>query len=117
MSGLRIYHPEVRSAVVVIPVPPKGAQGTAKEVQIVVDDTGHSLVSEGVWAEIDLALQAGNNAGFIIINEVPDPPALLVGGEADFGRQTVRVEADALRTIAPAGVNVQVVEHGLPPSV
>ena len=117
MPGLRIYHPSVRSAVVLVPVPPKGEGGSAKEVQIVVDSEGHALVSEGVWEEIDLALSAGNDAGFIILNEVPDPPALIVGGEADFGRQTLRVEQDALREIAPAGVNVQVVEHGLPPSV
>lgn len=116
MPGLRIYHPEVRSTVVLVPLPPKTAQGSAKEVQIVVDDSGHALVSEGVWEELVLAKNAGNNAGFIIINEVADPPPLVLGSGPDFGRPTVRVEQDALREIAPAGVHVRVVE-GRPPSV
>lgn len=113
MSGLRIYHPTVRSGIVQVPVPPKTEFGTSKLVNVIVDDTGHAMVSEGVWSELELAASNGQQHGFLIMNEVPDPPALVVGGDPDFGRNTYLVEQEALREIAPAGVTTHVVDSGL----
>ncbi len=118
MPGFRIHHPTLRNSVLLVPVPPKTRRGTAKNVQIVLADEGNTIVSEGVWSELQYALAAGHEHSFVILNEVPDPPALAVGFSSapDRGRSTYQLEQDALREIAPAGVHTRVVESGLIPS-
>lgn len=113
MPGLRIKHPTLTSGILQIPIPAKTDQGTDKSVQLVLDDEGCVLVSQGVWDEImEGAENQGLPTGLLILNEVPDPPELVVGGNhPEMGRPTYTLEREALRQIAPAAVVARTVEH------
>lgn len=108
-GGLRIYHPTVRGAVLLIPVPKKRPEGSDKDVQIVVDADGYALVSEGVWNSLIRARTFGALHDFIVVGVVDDPPGLRLGDGVESHRRTYRQEQAALREIAPAGVATRVV--------
>lgn len=111
MSGLRIHHPTLRNAVLRVPVPAKSARGAAKDIHVTIDPDGYSLVSEGVWNELQRAKAHGADHAFLIVNEVPDPPTLRIGDGVENHRRTYRQEHDALRELAPVGLAARVVEH------
>lgn len=116
MPGLRVKHPnpELANSILRIPCPAKAPGGAAKYIQLVFDDEGCSLISEGVWAELTWAAQVqGMDIGLLVLNEVENPPELLLGGSVppEVGRATYHLEQDALRQVAPAGVIARTVEH------
>lgn len=115
-GGLRIYHPTLRDAVLLVPSKKKRPQGTDKDLQVVVDSCGYALVSEGVWESLERARRHGQAHEFLIVNTVEAPPAMRVGDGPDFRRRTFRQEQTALREIAPAGVATRIVPHQ-PPNI
>lgn len=82
MSGLRIHHPVERNVILLIPIPAKTPEfgGTPKDIRIHLDENGDSIISEGVWGELQRAALSGLwTNDFVILNEVPDPPTIVAG--------------------------------------
>jgi hypothetical protein len=107
-GGLRLYHPTLRDAVLLVPVPKKRPEGRDKDIQLVVDPDGYVLVSEAVWDSLTRGRKAGSLHEFIVVNTVETPPTQTCGFIADTHRRTYRQEQAALRELAPAGVTTRI---------
>lgn len=104
MPGIRIRHtdPIVRGCILVV-------EGGRKPFHIHVDGTGHSVVSTGVWADLELARSQGVEHGFTWEHEVKHPPNLLVGlGTDPEYKPTKQLIERAMRDIAPRGTTVTI---------
>lgn len=78
MPGLRIHHPEIRNATLMIHHKGDVAKRRApKDYEIKVDAHGDALVSETVWRRLQEAY-ADTPHGFYVLNEVKSPPAQVV---------------------------------------
>ena len=124
-KGLRIHHPTERDVVLLVPVPAKTPElgGTPKDIRIHLDENGDSIVSDGVWAELQRAKLSGlSNHEFVILNEVPDPPTIMAGfidphqrvkrtkKMNSNGNHDVDIQAIAQK-FAPKGVNVRITNN------
>lgn len=125
MPGIRIHHPTLRGCTLLVPHPGDPRTGRKpKDYHIHLDENGDALVSETVWRRLQEAQASGLSAhGFIVLNEVPDPPTLVMSAEQPgVKRRTFRVEHDGkarevvdddLRAVtqrfAPKGVTPRIV--------
>ena len=75
MSGLRIHHPTMANCTLLIRHP-GGPDRTAKDYPVHLDADGYSIVSDRVWQR----LQEASPGEFLLVNEVKDPPTLVIGG-------------------------------------
>lgn len=116
MPGVRIHHPTERNCVLLVPHPGeiKGLIRTrnkgrkAKDYRITLDSDGNAIVSETVWNRLQ---EAGAN--FLVLNEVTEPPALIVGlQEGTVETLAVKKEINkAIQDIAPPGVTTYIARH------
>ena len=75
MAGLRLYHPEHRTKLLLIPHPGNRRTGRLpKDYYIRLDETGHVIVSEKVWSRLQECHAAGFRHGLSLVNVVEDPP-------------------------------------------
>lgn len=81
MSGLRIHHTSVTDATLIVRHP-GGGKGNPnrkpKDYYVHLDSNGDTIVSETVWQRLQQAFR-GQTLPFVVLNEVPDPPDLIVG--------------------------------------
>ena len=112
-GGLRLYHPTLRNAVLVVPVEKTNPRGADKERRFVIDENGYCLVSEGRWNQLERSRAAGHDHGFVIVNVVENPPAQGLNfadpPPVESHRRTYRLQQQALTELAPAGVAATVV--------
>jgi hypothetical protein len=79
MAGIRIHHPTLADCTLIVRHP-GGGQRKAKDYHIHLDSEGDTIVSETVWQRLQEAKGSGQSPhAFIVLNEVPDPPDLVVG--------------------------------------
>lgn len=87
MAGIRIHHTNLKDCTLVVRHPgggrpsgaPAGAVRRPKDYHIHLDANGDSIVSETVWLRLQEAQRGGSPHQFVVLNEVPDPPDLIVG--------------------------------------
>lgn len=80
-----------------------------KDYFVHLDGEGTSIVSETVWANLeDARIIHGVQHGLVAVNVVASPPPLSVDMDPPELRKTVRVEKEAIRSIAPTGVRATV---------
>ena len=112
MAGVRIHHPTLRSCTLLLWEPehkdPRSQGGVrkAKKRPLLIDENGDSIVSETVWQRLQQAYAQGRIAAepFIVLNEIPDPPKLVVSNRSATQHAGPTFEAkigDAIRQIAP----------------
>jgi len=116
MPGLRIHHPTATNCTLLVSHPGeiksflrnKNKGRLPKDYHIRLDNDGNCIVSETVWLRLK---EAGAN--FIILNEVADPPAQLVGmNDSSVYTPAMKREInEALVDIAPPGVKSYVSEY------
>lgn len=86
-------------------VPHPGDRSTGrrpKDYHLELDHEGDVIVSQTVWARLEQARQSGLSPHrFLVMNEVLDPPGLVVGGPPGPALRMFRQEHDALREICP----------------
>lgn len=119
MAGIRIHHPQLSSCILLVSHPGDPRTGRrAKDYPIHLDSEGDSIVSETVWRRLREADAAGQRHGFIVLNEVPDPPTLMIhqAGPVERRRE-LRLDGDrvvdpdlvrAAQVFAPAGIRPRI---------
>lgn len=124
-KGLRIHHPTERSVILLVPIPAKHPElgGTPKDIRIHLDENGDSIVSEGVWKELERSKLSGlSDNNFVILNEVPDPPTIVTGFRTTTAemKRTMKETRDGIRDsdlqavaqkFAPKGVKVRITSN------
>ncbi len=85
MPGVRIHHPTLRNAILIVPHPGDPTTGRLpKDYHIRIDTHGDAIVSETVWGRLQQAKQSNlSGHDFLVTGEVKDPPALILGGRPD----------------------------------
>jgi hypothetical protein len=64
-------------------------------IHIHLDEYGDSIVSEGVWAQLEEVKNLGLcDHGMFILNEVWDPPTLVIGQNHHDERRTLKYNED-----------------------
>ena len=118
MSGLRIHHPTVRDAVLVVTHPgDPSIDMKPKDLYVHLDSEGNSIVSAGVWERLQEATRMAA-VPIMILNEVPDPPTLRIGEVPAPERRTVRQYHDGQVADANlAAVAQQFAPHGIHPRI
>lgn len=81
-TGLRIHHPTLTNGTLKVPGR-TGPDGRQKIYWVRIDSEGDCIVSETVWERLQQAEAAGAQHGFIVLNEVENPPAQTINGEND----------------------------------
>lgn len=110
MAGIRIHHPTLREASLLVPHPGDAATGRkGKDYVLRLDSEGNVIVSETVWTRLQEAQAAGANHGFIVLNEVADPPTINVtqgGAVTDplLTQPTYEQVGDIAAEFAPPGM-------------
>lgn len=123
MAGLRIHHTTLKDCTLVVRHPggprPGGGQRRPKDYHIHLDSNGDTIVSETVW----LRLQEANKGQtkkheFVVLNEVPDPPDIVVGDTSAGIRRTFRQDEtgeirdaeiqSVAQSFAPRGVKARI---------
>jgi len=102
MPGLRIRHtdPRVRSCIAMIPAP-------RKNLHVPVDGEGYADVSFGVWEDLELSRRLGVPHGFEKVDVNENPPDLIIGTRV-MTKQALRIEAEAIQSIAPRNTTVTI---------
>jgi hypothetical protein len=91
--GLRIHHPIEKNVILIVPRPP-GLNGKPADMPIHLDENGDSIVSYDIWKRLQEAQQMGLAVNeFVVLNEVLDPPTLVVGGNANIPTKRVARKA------------------------
>lgn len=111
MAGIRIHHPTLRNCKLLVKHPGNPLTGRkAKDYHITIDAEGDTIVSETVWMRLQEAKKEGFDGEFIVLNEVPDPPTLVLSNRSQAEQlRTFRIDEDrVLREIAPPGVTPRV---------
>lgn len=119
MSGLRIHHPTVRDAVLVVPHPGNPSIGMRpKDVLIHLDGEGNSIVSAGVWEQLQQA-RAGMPTLFMVLNEVQNPPTLRIesDGKVPLRRRVFRQHHDTVTDDELVAVAQQFAPRGVTPRI
>jgi len=117
MPGIRIHHPDpvTWGRTILIPHPGDPTSGRkSKDYVLRLDPDGNIIVSETVWQRLQEARDSGLSPHqFIVLNEVPDPPAQHVGRGPDphIYRRAMRQVGAALQEIAPPGIQPRIVER------
>lgn len=117
MAGVRIHHPELTNCTLLVPHP--GGNGRrAKDYHIHLDSNGDSIVSETIWQRLQEAKASGlSGHSFVVLNEVPDPPRLVVGDPDAHKTRTFRQAGDGVneadlqsiaQSFAPKGVTPRI---------
>ena len=106
MPGVRIHHPTMSSCTLLIPHPGDPSTGRSpKDYHLRLDGDGNCIVSETVWLRLVEARTSGLSPhDFLVLNEVPDPPAQTLGDVPGDIRRTYRQVRDALAEVTPPGV-------------
>jgi hypothetical protein len=125
MAGVRIHHPTERDCTLLIPHPGDPRTGRRpKDYYIHVDADGDAIVSDTVWRRLVEARGSGLSPhGFIALNEVVDPPALMLSQDRPGPqKRTLRQAPDGrivdqqLHTIAqqfaPRGITPRITRNG-----
>lgn len=90
MPGVRIHHREKRDCVVQIPHMGRPTAHGPKLYNVALDSNGEAIVSPTVWARLQEALGLlGNPSVFLVLDEVKEPPALVVGDVHGRARQVL----------------------------
>jgi hypothetical protein len=116
MPGLRIHHPTERNCTLLVHHPgeiksfmkTRNKGRGPKDYHIRLDNDGNCIVSTVVWERLQ---EAGAN--FIVLNEVADPPAQILGmNDSSVEIPAVKREINkAIVDISPPGMRVYVTEH------
>jgi hypothetical protein len=121
MSGIRIHHISERGCVLVVPHPGFSVDNSSdsagsrrpKDYYVHLNQEGDAIVSERVWQRLQ---EAGAGRVFVVLNEVANPPTLLVGGPPTETRAVRFDTNEELRAVAqqfaPPGVRMNVKEAG-----
>jgi hypothetical protein len=116
MSGLRIYHPELRDCILIVSHPGDDRTGRKpKDYQIRIDGEGHAFVSETVWMRLQQARDSGLSIHrFIVLNEILSPPTQRIGvndeGVEQERRRIYKQYQDIAQEFAPNGVVPRITE-------
>lgn len=79
-TGLRLRHPTITDATVIVPHPGGGAIARLpKDFHIRVDSEGYTIVSATVYEGLKECAGFGFVHGFVFVNEIDNPPAQGVG--------------------------------------
>lgn len=109
MPGIRIHHPTLRSCTFLMwddahIDPVTGDHVPVKCRPLLIDQDGNTIVSQKVWRRlVESGKTRGVNNEFIFVNEVRDPPRLLVSNRLP-GKPVPTFEQEvrkALRQIVP----------------
>jgi hypothetical protein len=117
VPGVRIFHPSLRGAKLLVHHPGDPRVGRLpKDYHIVIDSEGYAIVSDTVWERLQQAKAHGFDGQFIVMNEVLDPPEQRVGFVEGVEVPTYQVERlsqeeQALRELAPQGVQPRVIRR------
>lgn len=112
MSGIRIHHVSERNCRLLIHHPGEIRQGLFKVINkgrkpkdypINLDNGGNAIVSETVWMRLQ---EAGAAKHFIVLNEVPNPPTLVMGmRDGEYEEPAIKRQLhDAVADIMPPSV-------------
>lgn len=103
MPGVRIHHREKHDCIVQIPRPAQLAGNPAVAPNnIRLDINGDAIVSEGVLAELREAFRLlAMPSVFLILDEVKEPPTLIVGGAPGRPKRVYRMTDGELREQPP----------------
>ena len=104
MLGLRIAHvdPVVKGCIYRV-------LGGRKPLHIHVAGDGTSVVSVGVWADLELARRNTGVTEFELVNTTKHPPHLLIGmGTDPVEKPAKQLIERAMRDIAPIGTTVTI---------
>lgn len=108
MPGLRIHHPTARSVILLVPHPGDPKTGRRpKDYHIHLDAHGDAIVSTTVWGRLVEAEASGLSPhGFIVLNEVADPPTLVMSaaGRAELRPAHVQGSDGAVHDVAMQAV-------------
>lgn len=116
MAGVRIHHPTLTNAVLIVPHPGDPATGRRpKDYHVRLDSDGNAIVSETVWDRLEQARASGlSEHAFIVLGEVKNPPDLIVGGEPERVPALLQ-EGDIVREIIgdlPPGTYIKISDGG-----
>lgn len=123
MAGIRIHHTSLKDCTLIVQHP--GGKGRkAKDYHVHLDSNGDTIVSEAVWQRLQQATRGKKSEhSFVVLNEVPDPPDLLVGNSsAGHVERTFREDGDGeireadiqaiAQSFAPRGVKPRITSPG-----
>lgn len=118
MSGVRIHHPMLRSCVLLVPHPGSDLR-SPKEYHIHLDADGNSIVSSTVWSRLMEARSLGLSPHeFVVMNEVPAPPTLLVSKKTGVAVSRVyRQRPDGISTTGLMEIAQQFAPKGITPRI
>ena len=118
MPGIRIHHPDptVWGTTLLIPHPGDSRTGRKpKDYHLRLNAQGDVIVSETIWNRLQEARQTGLTPhNFIVLNEVPDPPAQGLDFNPNKPPEPERYWkqiGEILREIAPPGVQPRVIRR------
>jgi hypothetical protein len=113
VPGVRIHHPTLTSCTLLVPHPGDPSTGRQpKDYHLRLDGHGDAIVSETVWRRLVEARTSGLSAhDFLVLNEVPDPPAQSVGDVQAEIRRTYRQVNSALAEVTPPGARANISRH------
>lgn len=119
MGGLRIHHPDLRACVLLVPHPGDPVTGRRpKDYHITLDADGDCIVSETVWRRLEEARGSGLSPHqFMVLNEVPDPPKIIVGGAPAERVRTFRQQPNGVSDAALLSIAQQYAPPGLRPRI
>ena len=92
MDGIRLFHPKLRSVAFRLvesrSISADGNLRKEKTTVLDIDETGHTIISTGVWEEIQKGAQKGSLSNeFFYAGTVKDPPTLIITvGQDDLGQ-------------------------------
>lgn len=119
MPGIRIRHPNqtLWGQTVLVPHPGDPRTGRKpKDYHLRLDNEGCVIVSTTVWRRLEEARSCGLSPHkFVIVNIVEDPPTQGIGSTPEQPRRMFRQEQDALRELAPMGINPRIERHVFEP--
>jgi hypothetical protein len=133
MAGIRIHHTSLKDCTLIVHHPGRQGQGQGqgnpnrkpKDYHVHLDSEGNTIVSETVWQRIQQATRGAKaEHSFVVLNEVPDPPDLVVGNPnaGQHVERTFRMDQDGevrdsdlqaiAQQFAPKGVKPRITSPG-----
>ena len=101
MPGVRLHHREKRDCVVQIPHMGRTTPTGPKLYNLRLDANGDVIVSATVLQRLREAQALLGVNLFVILDEVKEPPSLLIGGSQGQVRRVFRFQDGALREQVP----------------
>jgi hypothetical protein len=118
-KGLRIHHPTERNGILLVPYHHHDPSGAEHWIHIHLDENGDSIVSEGVWGQLkEVAELRLCDHGLFVLNEIPDPPTLVIGSDTEYMLRVCQLDKDGevypidlqavAQSFAPNGVKARI---------